>query len=469
MLDGVDVVARLHEHDGGELQQIQPGFHQLGIADQYVDPALHLVSDPVLPLGSIHTGTQHRHLETVGLQLGLEPGGGVTGARIDRVGQDTTAVGLLLLADPQQLGLLRAGFTLLEDSRLAVQQCLRAGVANHLHPKTAIWPSQQHVHDHAQEGAVLQCQRLLQGLHKAARHRVVSSLLCGCHGHIDEPLLVGRQHLLANVFELQEHRAREHVAHDANRAEAWCLAGSHGQGLSLGRAVGAFARLLVDILQNTMLSHEVHRGIAHGARLGRLETVFDHGARVQAPQQVEQIVGIAAHERPGQQQRLLTLAGQHTHGLPLSRTLVLVLVPFIHHQQPEIVPRQVAFDELGGLVSALPDAELKVGHAALHARGLPIREHQFAVLVHQVEELVHVVPQHGAQHLLAKGVEQLGRCLLANGGHLLQGPEHQVVHGFNGAAGADQGPQGRATLPAINGFGFTSPSAVTQSVLGIRW
>ena len=65
----------------------------------------------------------------------------------------------------------------------------------------------------------------------------------------------------------------------------------------------------------------------------------------------------------------------------------------------------VALDELGGLVATLPYAELKVGEAALHARGLPVTEHQLAVVVHQVDELIDVVTQHVAKRLFPKDGE----------------------------------------------------------------
>ena len=39
--------SRLEEHDGREFQQVQAGFHQLGIGDEHVDAAVQLLGDPV--------------------------------------------------------------------------------------------------------------------------------------------------------------------------------------------------------------------------------------------------------------------------------------------------------------------------------------------------------------------------------------------------------------------------------------
>jgi hypothetical protein len=63
-------------------------------------------------------------------------------------------------------------------------------------------------------------------------------------------------------------------------------------------------------------------------------------------------------------------------------------VALVHDQDAEVVLWQVALDELGGPVAALAEAELEVRQCSFHSRGLAVAEHELAVVVHQVQELV---------------------------------------------------------------------------------
>ena len=156
------------------------------------------------------------------------------------------------------------------------------------------------------------------------------------------------------------------------------------------------------------------------------EAITDHRLRVQAPQQREQVVRVAPHQGAGEEHRLAALARQYTEGLALRRAFVLVLVSLIGHQQAEIALREIALDELGGLVATLAERELHVGKRALHPLRLPVAEHQFAVLVHQVDELVDIVPQHAGQQILAEAIDQpVGRDG-ADGGQAHQRGMQQV-------------------------------------------
>ncbi|MNG07026.1 hypothetical protein D3C84_903110 [compost metagenome] len=109
---------------------------------------------------------------------------------------------------------------------------------------------------------------------------------------------------------------------------------------------------------------------------------------------MEQVVAIPTHQSTGEQQRLARLRGEHTHGLALGASAVLVLVRLVGDEQVERASRQVALHEFGRLIAALAEAELHAGHRAFHALGLAVGEDQFALVVHQVDELVDVVAEH---------------------------------------------------------------------------
>ena len=49
-----------------------------------------------------------------------------------------------------------------------------------------------------------------------------------------------------------------------------------------------------------MLTHEGHGRTRHRSCLGRPETVLNHDRGVHPPQKVEQVIGIASHERASQ-------------------------------------------------------------------------------------------------------------------------------------------------------------------------
>ncbi|SST11925.1 Uncharacterised protein [Acinetobacter baumannii] len=57
LLQGVHVVPRLQERDGREVQQVQPGLHQLRVGDQHIDAAIDLVEDPILASSGIDRST----------------------------------------------------------------------------------------------------------------------------------------------------------------------------------------------------------------------------------------------------------------------------------------------------------------------------------------------------------------------------------------------------------------------------
>lgn len=161
-----------------------------------------------------------------------------------------------------------------------------------------------------------------------------------------------------------------------------------------------------------MVPHEGEGRRRHAAGLGGAVAVFDHACGQRPEQQREQVVRVAAHQRPGEKQGLARLGGEHAHGLTLGRPGRLVLMAFVHHQKVEEPLGKIALDEFRRLVSAFAETELHRGHRAFHAMGLPVGKHQLAFLVHQVDELEQVVAQERDQERLAERLHQtLGRGL----------------------------------------------------------
>src|SRR3546814_13153689 len=69
----------------------------------------------------------------------------------------------------------------------------------------------------------------------------------------------------------------------------------------------------------------------------------------------------------------------------------------VSDKQVERTLRQIAFDELGGLVAAFTKTELHAGHRALHPLRLPVGKNQLPPVVHQIDEVMQVVTQHPGQ------------------------------------------------------------------------
>ena len=146
---------------------------------------------------------------------------------------------------------------------------------------------------------------------------------------------------------------------------------------------------------------------AHATARVRSVAVLDHAPGEDPEQEVEQVVGVATHKRARQQNRLARFRCQHSHGLALGRTAVLVLVSLVYNQQVEVALRQHPLDELGRLLAVLAEAECQVGHRPLHTLGLAVAEDEVALGVHQIDELVDVVSQHRSEKRFAEVRNQL--------------------------------------------------------------
>ena len=144
------------------------------------------------------------------------------------------------------------------------------------------------------------------------------------------------------------------------------------------------------------------------------------------------------------------LAANTPHGLALCGAAVLVLVRLVGDEQVERALEKLPLDELGRLVAAFAKAELHVGHRTFHPVGLPIREDQLAVAIHQVDELVDVVPEHRREEGVTELLHQLLRGDFANGWNTLQCLEHGrgLVAGGQ-ASGTDQRPQRCTAVAAL--------------------
>ena len=94
---------------------------------------------------------------------------------------------------------------------------------------------------------------------------------------------------------------------------------------------------------------------------------------------------------------------------------------------------QIAFDELGRLVTALSQRELGFAQSTIQPRRLTVAEHKLAVLVHQVGKRLHVVFQNFGQIALAIGLHQFGGGFRANGRQCRDGLDDPLVHRALGA------------------------------------
>ncbi|SST11926.1 Uncharacterised protein [Acinetobacter baumannii] len=345
----------------------------------------------------------------------LQPGRGVARPAVDGVCQNLAALRFLLEAEVHQRLLLGHQLLVAED-RWHEGQCVPASrMLDDLRSETAVRPSQQHVEDHAQERGISSRQSLAELRCQRGRQALIGRSLIRRHRHVDELLLVVGQYVATDILELQEHGERQYEAVDALRAEAGSLHRAYRELLAPGCLVRVTIAFGVDVLEHAVVAHERHGCWSHAAtRVGPV-AVLDHALGEDAEQEVEQVVGVAAHERSGQQHGFPCLGCENAHGLALGRTAVLVLMPLIHHQQIEVAVGKLSFYELGRLVAAFAEAELDVRHRSLHAFGLPIAEDEVALGVHQVDELRDVVHQHRGQEVLAEVVQQALRPDRADG------------------------------------------------------
>ena len=126
---------------------------------------------------------------------------------------------------------------------------------------------------------------------------------------------------------------------DALWAEAGSLHRAYRELLAPRCLVRITVALGVDILEHTVVAHERHGCGSHAAaRVGPI-AVLDHALGEDAEQEIEQIVGVAAHERSGQQHGFPCLGCENAHGLALGRAAVLVLMSLVQHQQVEVAIR----------------------------------------------------------------------------------------------------------------------------------
>ena len=132
----------------------------------------------------------------------------------------------------------------------------------------------------------------------------------------------------------------------------------------------------------------------------------------------------------------------------MSRELILELMSFIGNLAPKEVLGQIAFDELGRLIPTLAKRELHRGHGTLHAPGLSITEHQFALVVHQIDELMDVVSQHTGEHLRTEAINQTTRRFRTDGRNLLDRVHQNIPLRLGHGSRSHQAPQSLATLLA---------------------
>src|SRR3546814_13860934 len=91
-----------------------------------------------------------------------------------------------------------------------------------------------------------------------------------------------------------------------------------------------------------------------------------------------------------------------THRLALGRAARLVLMRLVSDKQVERTLRQIAFDELGGLVAAFTKTELHAGHRALHPLRLPVGKNQLPPVVHPIDEVMKLEERRYGKECVSK-------------------------------------------------------------------
>src|SRR3546814_15470712 len=74
----------------------------------------------------------------------------------------------------------------------------------------------------------------------------------------------------------------------------------------------------------------------------------------------------------------------------------------VSDQQVERALRQIAFDELGGLIAAFTKTKFHAGHGAFHTVRLTVGKNQLSSVVHQIDEVVQIVSQHRGQEAVTE-------------------------------------------------------------------
>src|SRR3546814_4703483 len=74
----------------------------------------------------------------------------------------------------------------------------------------------------------------------------------------------------------------------------------------------------------------------------------------------------------------------------------------VSDQQVERALRQIAFDELGGLIAAFTKTKFHAGHGAFHTVRLTVGKNQLSSVVHQIDEVVQIVSQHRGQEAVTR-------------------------------------------------------------------
>src|SRR3546814_15636902 len=92
----------------------------------------------------------------------------------------------------------------------------------------------------------------------------------------------------------------------------------------------------------------------------------------------------------------------------------------VSDQQVERALRQIAFDELGGLIAAFTTTNFHAGHGAFHTMRLTAGKNQLSSVVHQIDEVVQIVSQHRDQESFTEHLHSIQCGGFTYGGDTLQ-------------------------------------------------
>ena len=218
----VHAVVRLEPDQGREVDQVEAGLHQPGVADHHVDALLHLVRHPCFPLiGGHGVSLHHRHPEPVPGEDVLHPPGDVPGPRVGHVDQRPAPRQPLRRHQVHQ-GLLLGVELLLGQGRHLDDDVARPGVEDRLALGAAFGVGEERLQVRCEQPFRAALERLRQLLAQFLVHRVVGAAL-GVARRVLLRVHRGQEDLLVVVRKPRRHvgQPQEHGVADDVEEGRW--------------------------------------------------------------------------------------------------------------------------------------------------------------------------------------------------------------------------------------------------------
>ena len=342
--EGEHRIAALEEDDGREVEQIQTGLDQVGVAEQTIVLAGgEVFFQPIFPLFWFdRLASEHQRGESLLMQLVHQSGHQVAGAGVFEKDRHLTALFAFGCQDLQQPFFLGQEVDLQGRSR--GDQFLHAATfeIDPFAEAATIRIGQEALQHFAQEPHIPAGERLAGGSDQGVGEIEIRSLQRVIHrGGDDDFLVVGQG--LADIVQpdkggtLQE-QIREQQGGNPRRLLDPSLTG-----------LAANAGLIPVRAQIIGFVGALHYPVAFGKSEGAavFETGLHHLPGKHPPEKVEQIAPIPTHKGAGQRQHLAGTGDQAGHGLALGGAAALEFMDLVKDDQIEEALGEIAFDELG--------------------------------------------------------------------------------------------------------------------------